>query len=72
MILTEVFVVICTTAGAPCINYIDVAQGVLSADACEHAMQKTVRDHMGDRAVFHRDRSFCAVMPVITQNDLAS
>ena len=72
MILTEVFVVICTTAGTPCINYIDVAQGVLSVTACEHVMQKIARDHVANGAVLHRERSSCTVMPVNTQNDLVS
>jgi hypothetical protein len=63
MILTEVFVVICTTAGTPCINYIDVAQGVLSVTACEHVMQKIAR---GGSSQW---RAGCLRRPLQTIND---
>jgi hypothetical protein len=72
MMLTEIFVVICTTTGTPCINYVDVAPGVLSASACEHAMQEIVRDHVAAGAVIYREGSFCTLMPVNTQNDRES
>jgi hypothetical protein len=72
MILTEIFVVICTTTGTPCINYVDVTQGVLSGSACEHAIQEIMRGHAAANAVLHRERSSCTLMPVNTQNDLAS
>jgi hypothetical protein len=72
MILTEIFVVICTTTGAPCINYVDVMPRILSVSACEHAIQEIVRDHSTAGTVLHRERSSCTLMPVNTQNDLAS
>jgi hypothetical protein len=72
MILTEIFVVICTTTGGPCINYVDVMPHVLSVRACEHAIQEIVRDHPIAGAVLQRERSSCTLIPVDTQNDLAS
>ena len=72
MILTEILVVICTTTGATCINYIDVMPRILSVGACEHAIQEIARDHPNAGAVLHRERSSCTLMPVGTQNDLAS
>jgi hypothetical protein len=72
MILTEIFVVICPTIGASCINYVDVTPGVLSVSACEHAIQKIVREHGAAGAVLHLERSSCTVMPINSQNDLAS
>jgi hypothetical protein len=72
MILTEIFVVMCTTSGTPCINYVDVTRGVLSVIDCEHAIQEVVRDHGAAALVLHRDRSACTPLPVNTQNDLAS
>jgi hypothetical protein len=72
MILTEVFVVICATTGAPCMNYVDVMPNVLSISACEQAIQDIARNHTAANMVFHRERSSCTLMPVNTQNDLAS
>jgi hypothetical protein len=72
MILTEIFVVMCTTAAVPCINYVDVTPRILSASACEHAIQEIARDHPIAGAWLHRERSSCKLMPVNTQNDLAS
>ena len=72
MILMEIFVVMCTTTDAPCLNYIDVMPGVLSGSACEHAIQEIARDHATAGAVLHRERSSCTLMPVNTQNDLTS
>ena len=72
MILTQIVVVICTTTGSSCINYVDVTLGVLSVSACEHVIQEIVRNHAPDGTVLRRDRSSCTLMPVNTQNDLAS
>ncbi len=72
MILTEIFVVICTLAGAPCTNYVAVAVGNLSASACEHAIQKLAQESIAADMVLRRDRSSCTLMPLNTQNDLAS
>jgi hypothetical protein len=72
MILTEIFVVICMTNGTPCVNYVDVAQGVLSASSCEDAIQRVARDHAGAGAVLRRERSSCSLMPISNQNDLES
>jgi hypothetical protein len=72
MILTEIVVVICTTTGSPCINYVDVMPGFLSVSACEHAIQEIVRNHAANGTVLRRDHSSCTLMPVNTQNDLAS
>jgi hypothetical protein len=72
MILTEIVVVICTTTGTSCINYVDVKQGVLSVSACEQAIKEIVRGHAAAGAVLHPERSSCTLMPVNTQNDFAS
>ena len=72
MILTEIFVVICTTTGGLCINYVDVVPRVLSVGTCEHAIQAIARDHPTAGAVLRRERSSCTLLPVNTQNDLAS
>jgi hypothetical protein len=72
MILTEIFVVVCMTTGTPCVNYVDVAQGVLSISACENAIQRVARDYAATGAVLRRERSSCSLMPVSNQNDLAS
>jgi hypothetical protein len=72
MILTEVFVVICTLSGTHCTNYVDVAAGKLSVIACDHAIQEIVRDHMAADMVLRREHSTCTLMPVNTQDDLAS
>jgi hypothetical protein len=72
MILTEIFVVICTLAGSHCTNYVDIAAGNLSVTACDHAIQESVRDHIAADMVLRRERSSCTLMPVNTQNDLAS
>jgi hypothetical protein len=49
MSLTEIFVVVCMTTGTPCVNYVDVAQGVLSMSACENAIERIARDLRGRR-----------------------
>jgi hypothetical protein len=54
MILTEIFVVICTLSGTHCTNYVDVAAGKLSVIACDHAIQEIVRDHMAADMVLRR------------------
>jgi hypothetical protein len=72
MILTEIFVVICTLAGIHCTNYVAVAAGNLSATACENAIQELVKDRIAADMVLRRERSSCTLMPVNTQNDLAS
>jgi hypothetical protein len=72
MILTEIFVVICATTGASCIDFVDVTPGVLSVSACEHAIQEIARKHGTAGAELHLERSSCTLMPVNTQNDLAS
>jgi hypothetical protein len=69
MILTEIFVVICTLAGAHCTNYVSVATGNLSGTACEHAIQELVREHIGADMALRRERSSCTLMPISTQND---
>jgi hypothetical protein len=51
---------------------LDVMQNVLSVSACEHAIQEIARNHTPPDMVFHREHSFCTLMPVNTQNDLAS
>jgi hypothetical protein len=71
MILTEIFVVMCTLAGQ-CVNYADVTPGVLSVDACERAIHELARDHSELGMVLHHERSSCVLMPINTQNDLAS
>ena len=53
-------------------NSSDVTTGVLSVSGCEQAIQEVVRDHAAAGMVLRRKRSSCALMPVITQNDLAS
>jgi hypothetical protein len=72
MILTEIFVVICTLAGTHCTNYVDVAAGNLSVTACDHAIEEIVRDRIAADMVLRRERSSCTLVPVNTQNDLAS
>jgi hypothetical protein len=59
MILTEIFVVICTLAGTHCTNYVAVAAGNLSVTACEYAIQEIVRDRMAADMVLRRERSSC-------------
>jgi hypothetical protein len=71
MILTEIFVVMCTLAGQ-CVNYADVAVGVLSVDACEQAIHGLARDHPVPGMVLRHERSSCMLMPIGTQNDLTS
>jgi hypothetical protein len=71
MILTEILVVMCTLAGQ-CTNYVRAAPGVLSVNACEQAIQEFARNHSTPDTVLHRERSYCWLMPVNTQNDLAS
>jgi hypothetical protein len=71
MILTEIFVVMCTLAGQ-CVNYADVTPGVLSVDACERAIHELARDHPGPGMVLRHERSSCSLVPIGTQNDLAS
>ena len=71
MILTEIFVVMCALTGQ-CINYVDVTPGVLSITACEQAIHELARAHSAPSTVLRRERSSCGLMPVNTQNDLAS
>jgi hypothetical protein len=72
MILTEIVVVICATTGGPCTNYVEVVSGVLSVVGCERTIQEFARDHTPAGAVLRRERSSCALMPVSSQNDLAT
>ena len=72
MILTEIVIVICTLANAHCSNYVAVTPGKLSVTACEHAIQQIARDHTSPGTVLHREDSYCTLIPVNTQNDLAS
>ena len=72
MILTEIFVVMCTLTGTHCLNYVDVASGILSPAACENAIQEVVREHVTPGATLSRERSFCSRQMVNTQNDLDS
>jgi hypothetical protein len=72
MILTEIVVVMCTTIGAACVNYVDVTPGVLSISACEHAIQEIVRDHGAVGGTVYREHSFCVLLPIGTQNDRTS
>ena len=46
--------------------------GNLSVTACEHAIQKMARDHTTADTVLRRERSYCKLLPINTQNDLAS
>jgi hypothetical protein len=71
MILTEILAVMCTLAGQ-CIDYVDVRPGVLSGDACERAIHELARDHSVPGMVLRHERSSCMLMPINTQNDLAS
>ena len=71
MILTEIFVVMCTLAGQ-CVNYTDVTPGVLSVNGCERAIYELARDHSVPGMVLRHERSSCVLMPINTQNDLAS
>jgi hypothetical protein len=71
MILTEIFVVMCTLTGQ-CINYVDVTPGILSFDACERAIHELARNHSVPGTVLRHERSSCGLMPINTQNDLAS
>ena len=41
MILTEVFVVMCTLAGTQCFNYVDVASGILSPPPANKRSRKS-------------------------------
>lgn len=72
MILTEVFVVMCTLAGTHCFNYVDVTSGILSPAACEQAIQEVVHEHASSNAMLSRERSSCSRKFVNTQNDLDS
>jgi hypothetical protein len=72
MILTEIFVVICTLTGGHCSNYIDVTSGILSPSACETAIQQVVRDHAAPGAILNRERSSCSRRFVNTQKDMDS
>jgi hypothetical protein len=73
MILTEIVVVVCmTAAGGPCVNYVDVAKGVLSISDCDNAIQRIARDHAAAGTVLRRERSSCSLMPISNQNDLAA
>jgi hypothetical protein len=70
MVLTQILVIMCALPGAPCIIYGDVAQGVLSAAACESAIREVAREHSHpEKMTLDRERSFCALMPVNTQHD---
>lgn len=69
MILTEIFVVMCTMTGAQCFNYVDVAAGILSPAACEQAIQEVVREHVASGTALSRDRSSCSRKFITTQND---
>jgi hypothetical protein len=44
MILTEIFVVMCTLA-SQCVHYADLTPGALSVDGCERAIYELARDH---------------------------
>ena len=72
MILTEIFVVVCTLTGGQCTSYVDLTTGNLSVGACERAIQGIARDHTAPGTVLHRGRSSCRLVTVNTQNDVAS
>jgi hypothetical protein len=72
MILTQIFVVMCTLTGGHCVNYTDVVTGVLSASACEGAIQQVVHENATADLRLLRERSFCSQMPVNSQNDVDS
>ncbi len=40
MILTQVFVVMCSVSGPPCADYVHVMVGLLSPAACDAAIQR--------------------------------
>jgi hypothetical protein len=67
MILTEIFVVVCTAAGRQCINYVDVTPAVLSTAACDLAIQDVARHQIALGAVLNREISSCTLMIVNTQ-----
>jgi hypothetical protein len=71
MILTQVLIVMCTLAGQ-CIDYVEVAPGILSVDACDRAIHQHAQDHAVPGTVLHRERSSCWLLPVSTQNDQVS
>jgi hypothetical protein len=71
MIMTEIFIVVCTLSGQ-CINHIDIASGVLSVDGCERAIHELAQDRVVADMILRRELSSCRLMPVNTQNDLAS
>ena len=58
MILTEIFIVMCTLT-SQCVNYADVTLGVLSVGGCERAIYDLARDHAASGSIIRRDRSFC-------------
>jgi hypothetical protein len=70
MILTQILVVMCTLDGTQCTNYLTVTQGILSASACQRAIQDFARNQTATDAVLNHERSSCTLMPVNTQNDL--
>lgn len=72
MILTQILVVMCTLGGAHCTNYLAVTRGVLSATACERAIQDIARHQTAAGTVLDHERSSCTLMPVNTQNDSAA
>jgi hypothetical protein len=72
MILTQIFVVMCTLTGGHCVNYSDVIVGVLSAPACERAIQQVAHENETSGMELLRERSSCSQMPVNSQNDLDS
>lgn len=72
MIVTEISVVICASPAPTAPNYVAVAVDHLSATACEHAIQELVQDRIAAGMVLRREHSSCTLMPVNTQNDLAS
>jgi hypothetical protein len=72
MILTEIFVVMCASIGVHCFNYVDVVPGILSAPACERAIQEVAREHAEPYAMLQPGRSSCSQIFVNSRDDLDS
>lgn len=72
MILTQIFVVLCSLSGEPCSTYVHSTLGVLSVDGCERAIQGVAREHAHADTALQRARSYCERMPINTSNDIDS
>ena len=69
MILTQIFVVMCTATGPHCYNYVDVVPGILSAPACESAIRQFAQAHAEPHTMLQRARSYYSQMFVATRDD---